>query len=159
MSEEDAHEAARLGFDIAQTDRLRELFDHYDVDQSRALDANELECMLVELGHEADHTTARVLQDEFGDVPRSDEADGRAISFPAFMRLVAKVENKQAEFSRGEPTATRIMTALIRRFSLSTVAPAAELTRDGSTGEAGQGQVSELVWCGERRASLTHNFV
>jgi hypothetical protein len=40
--------------------------------------------MLAELGHEADHTTARVLQDEFGDVPRSDEADGRAISFPAF---------------------------------------------------------------------------
>ena len=87
--------------------------------------------MLVELGHEADHTTARVLKDEFGDVPRSgEEADGRAISFPAFMRLVAKVENKQAEVSsRGEPTATRIMAALIRRFSLSTVAPAAELAR------------------------------
>ena len=31
--------------------------------------------------------------------------------------------------------------------------------RDGSTGEAGQGQVSELFWCGERRAFLTHNFV
>ena len=113
--EDDTRLAEALGFDAARRGRLRELFDHYDVDQSRTLDANEIECMIVELGHEADHSRARALLEEFGDVSRGDGADGRSISFPAFLRLVSKLEpNREAE----EPAPT-IMTALFRRFSFS----------------------------------------
>lgn len=139
MSEEDdAREAEALGFDAARAGRLRKLFDHYDVDQSRTLDANEIECMIVELGHEADHSRARALQEEFGDVSRGDGADGRSVSFSAFLHLVAKLEpNKDAEVSRDEPAPT-MMTALFRRFSLSSVEPAAGFTRDSSPDDAGQ---------------------
>ena len=137
--EDDAREVEALGFGAARVGRLRELFDHYDIDQSRTLDANEIECMIAELGHEADHSRAHALQEEFGDVLRGDGADGRSVSFPAFLRLVAKLEpNKDAEVSRDEPAPTMI-TALFRRFSLSSVEPAAGLTRDGSPDDdAGQ---------------------
>ena len=93
MSADDVlREAEALGFDAARAGRLRDLFDHYDVDQRRALDQNEIECMIVELGHKADHSRARALQEEFGDVSRDDGADGRSVSFSAFLRLVAKLQ-------------------------------------------------------------------
>ena len=64
-------------------------------------DANEIECMIAELGHEADHSRAHATQEEFGDVLRGDDADGRSVSFPAFLRLVAKLEpSKDAEMCR-----------------------------------------------------------
>ena len=129
ISEEDgAREAEALGFDAARAGKLREC-----VDQSRTLDVNEIECMVVELGHEADHSRARTLQEEFSDVSRGNSAAGRSVSFPASLPLVAKLEpNKDAEAS---PTTT----ALFRRMSLSSAEPTAGLTRDGSPDvDAGQ---------------------
>ena len=119
---QDACEAARLGLDAERSSRLRAFFDHYDIDQNHALDTNELECMLLELGHEADHTIARALQDEFGDVSHG------GISFSAFLRLVAKHEGNNAALTGGEPTSLNNPITFFRRFSLS-VAHAAGLTK------------------------------
>ena len=151
MSEEDdAHEAEVLGFDAGRVSGLRELFDHYDVDQSRTLDVNEIECVIVELGHEADHSRALALQEEFGDVSRGDGADGRTVSFPAFLRLVAKLANKDAEVSHDEEPAPTIMAGLFRRFSLSSIEPTASSTPDGSPDESGHALASALVFLREK---------
>ena len=119
---QDACEAARLGLDAERSSRLRTFFDHYDIDQNHVLDTNELECMLLELGHEADHTITRALQDEFGDVSHG------GISFSAFLRLVAKHEGNNAALTGGEPTSLNNPITFFRRFSLS-VAHAAGLTK------------------------------
>lgn len=114
-----AASAVDLGFDASRVEKLHELFDHYDVDKSGTLEADELECLVVELGHDADHESARALLQEFGDVSRgevADEQQQRAVSFDAFLRLVAKFESA-AEFSAGESASS--VRLMFRRFSLS----------------------------------------
>lgn len=113
------HTAARLGFDASWLAKLRALFDHYDVDKSGTLETNELECLLVELGRNADHSSARTLQTEFGDVARHDSKEGRSISFDAFVRLVAKLEGDAVSGGEPAPAAARPIAAMLRRFSLT----------------------------------------
>merc|ERR1711965_801611 len=119
--------ASRLGFDATRLAKLRALFEYYDVDKSGTLEANEIECMIAELGFDSDHSGTRALLDEFGDVAHGDEAaDGRAISFDSFLRLVAKRERETSTELRREHV------PLLRRFSLSAVHAIGRLAR--STG-------------------------
>ena len=92
-------QAAQLGFGEERVAALRALFALYDVNKNGTLEENELECVVAELGHEADCDRARALQAEFGDVPRDGGAERdeeRAVSFGAFLRLVAKLEELEA---------------------------------------------------------------
>ena len=94
------HMSSRRGFDAARLVKLRALFDHYDVDGNGTLEANELECLIVELGHGGDHTTVRALLAEFGHLPfgsaspSAGDVGERAISFDSFLRLIAKLESE-----------------------------------------------------------------
>ena len=109
-------------FDSSRVEKLRLLFDHYDVDKNDMLDANELECMIVELGHDADHAMARALVAEFADASRTDCRG--SLSFNAFLRLVAKLQ-REATLSRDESAPAQI---LIRRFSLSLASMVSDLS-------------------------------
>ena len=125
-------------FDSCREEKLRALFDHYDVDKNDMLDANELECMIVELGHEADNAMARALLTDFSDASHADGAG--AITFPAFLRLVSKLE-REAAASRDESAPAQTM---ISRFSLALVGIVAELAR-GTPEEGGAGSVRHHV--------------
>ena len=96
------HTGAGLGLGASRVVKLAALFAYYDVDKSGTLEVTELECLVVELGLEADPASARALQAEFGDVSRGDDAEGCALSFGAFLRLVAKVERGETYLSGGD---------------------------------------------------------
>ena len=114
--------AARSGFDTSQLVKIRELFDAYDVDRGGTLEINELECMLAEVGHEADDVSASALLDEFGDAPHGEGGAGaRVLSFDAFLRIAAKLNGSDPEASGADESIrpARPISALLRRFSLS----------------------------------------
>ena len=139
--------AARLGFDATRLAKLRALFEYYDVDKSGTLEANEVECMIAELGLDSDHSSARALLDEFGDVACGDDVvNGRAISFGSFLRHVAKRERETNSELRREHV------PLLRRFSLSAVHAIGRLAR--STGAADDGAVARTTNEGSAAASF-----
>ena len=110
------------GVDAARVERLRELFDTYDVDKSGALEYNELEMLLIELDFELGEEGTLVLHEEFSDVLTADgdTAKKKAISFAAFIHLVAKHERGGAFELRNVESATSTKDFLgIRDFTLS----------------------------------------
>ena len=71
------------------TDLQRDVFDHYDIDQSGALEARELRCALLEMGFHPQDKVIESLFRAFGEI----HGDGRrGIPFENFAHVVSQQE-------------------------------------------------------------------